>query len=230
MGGLKKVLLCSYRDWSDEICKKIEFIFSYDDVKFIRCNTQEKFLIFLKKDKFDIIFFIGWSDIIQKDIVDNNLCICLHPSLLPLYRGGSPLQNQLINNEKKSGITLFKMDESLDKGPIIYQEEFNLKKVKLSGLDGIYKKITYLGVRGLKKIILDLIKDNELKFIAQKGKSSYYKRRTPSQSKIFLSDFKYFTAEEIFNKIIGLQDPYPNTFIECKNGSKLYITNAKYEK
>jgi methionyl-tRNA formyltransferase len=230
MGRLKKVLFCSYRDWSNEICKKIKNIFLYDDINFKTCDTQDKFLNLIKKEKFDIIFFLGWSDIIEKEIVENNLCVCLHPSLLPYYRGGSPLQNQLINNEKESGITFFMMNESLDKGPILYQEKYNLEKVKLLGLTEIYKKITNLGIRGVKKIILDLYKNKELNLIISNDKGSYYKRRNPKQSEIKVSDFKYFTAEEIFNKIIGLQDPYPNAFIKCKDGTKLFLTNAKYEK
>ena len=230
MGRLKKVLFCSYRDWSNEICKKIQNIFASDNINFKTCDTQDKFLKCIKNEKFDLIFFLGWSEIIEKDIVDNNLCVCLHPSLLPEYRGGSPLQNQLINNEKESGITLFMMNESLDKGPILYQEKYNLEKVKLLGLTEIYKKITNLGIKGVKEIIFNLYKNKELNFIISKDKGSYYKRRTPQQSEIVLSDFKYFTAEEIFNKIIGLQDPYPNAYIKCKNGSKLFLTNAKYER
>ncbi len=229
MDRLTKVLFCSYRDWSNQICDRIEHIFSYDRIDFVRCDTQEKFLHIIKREKFDIIFFIGWSDIIDKDIVDNNLCICLHPSLLPLYRGGSPLQNQLINNEDISGITLFKMDESLDKGPIMYQEEYSLKEIKRFGLDMIYQKICDLGVQGIKEIIYNKDRNYELKYIQQEGKGSYYKRRNPSQSEIIESDFSNFTAEELFNKIVGLQDPYPNAFIKCKDGTKLYITNAKYE-
>ena len=230
MGGLKKVLFCSYRDWSNEICKKIQNIFLYDNINFETCNTQDKFLNLIENKKFDIIFFLGWSDIIEKNIVENNLCVCLHPSLLPYYRGGSPLQNQLINNEKESGITLFMMNESLDKGPILYQEKYNLEKIKILGLTQIYKKITELGVNGVKEILLNLYKDKELKILKTKEKGSYFKRRKPEQSEIKLSDFNYYTAEEIFNKIIGLQDPYPNAFIKCKNGSKLFLTNAKYEK
>jgi methionyl-tRNA formyltransferase len=93
----------------------------------------------------------------------------------------------------------------------------------------IYQKICDLGVQGIKEIIYNKDRNYELKYIQQEGKGSYYKRRNPSQSEIIESDFSNFTAEELFNKIVGLQDPYPNAFIKCKDGTKLYITNAKYE-
>ena len=112
----------------------------------------------------------------------------------------------------------------------LYQEKYNLEKIKILGLNQIYKKITELGINGVEEILLNLYKNKELKILESKGKGSYFKRRKPEQSEIKVSDFNYYTAEEIFNKIIGLQDPYPNAFIKCKNGSKLFLTNAKYEK
>jgi len=227
MGRLKKILFCSYREWSNKICDEIEYIFSYDPIDFIRCDTQEKFLQIIKKEKFDVIFFLGWSDIISEKIVNSNLCICLHPSLLPLYRGGSPLQNQLINNEDVSGITLFKMDKSLDKGPIIYQGKFNLKEEKNKGLDNIYSNIIKLGIQGIKEITISIIKNENIKAVSQSGNSTYFKRRTPNMSEIQIEDFKNNTAEEILNKVVGLQDPYPNAFVLCKNGTKLYIKDVK---
>ena len=45
-------------------------------------------------------------------------------------------------------------------------------------------------------------------------------------SEIKLEDFKSFTAEQLHNKIRGLQNPYPNAFIVCKNGTKLYLTES----
>ena len=48
----------------------------------------------------------------------------LHPSPLPKYRGGSPIQNQIINGESKSAVTLFKINNKIDQGDIIYQKEF----------------------------------------------------------------------------------------------------------
>jgi len=50
----------------------------------------------------------------------------LHPSLLPKYRGSTPLQTALLKNEKVTGVTLFKLDEKMDHGPIIAQEQVNI--------------------------------------------------------------------------------------------------------
>ena len=73
----------------------------------------------------------------------------LHPSPLPKYRGGSPIQNQIINGEKKSAVTIFKINNILDGGDIYYQ-----KKISLEGsLNEIFDRIIKLGTEGTLRII-----------------------------------------------------------------------------
>ena len=228
MGRLmKKILLCSYRDWSNQICKDVEDYFAnYEDLIIIKCTTQEKFLNIIKENKFDYIFFLGWSNIIDKSIVDNNFCICLHPSMLPKYRGGSPLQHQIINNEEEMGVTLFKMDEYLDKGDIIFQQPISI--FIEDNLDQIYNQISISGYNGVRWIIECLCQGIKIDLRPQDdNKSTYFKRRTPAMSEIKIDDFKNLTATDIHNKVRCLQDPYPNAYIVCKNNTRLYITNTK---
>ncbi len=61
------------------------------------------------------------------------------------------------------------------------------------------------------------------------SKATYCKRRTPAQSEIKLIDFSESTAKEIYDKIRALQDPYPNAFVVCKDGTKLFLQKAKIE-
>jgi methionyl-tRNA formyltransferase len=209
-----KVLFCGYRDWAIDIYNQLE------DVEI--ATNQEEFQDKLSSNP-DMIFFIGWSWIIQKEIVDKYFCICLHPSALPKYRGGSPIQHQIINGETESSVTLFKMNEKIDQGDIIFQQSFSLD----GDLKDIFKRISKVGYIGIKKII-DQYPD--LKLTRQKKEdATYYKRRTPSMSQIHIDDFKNYTSKEIYNKIRSLQDPYPNAFVECANGTKLYFQKVSYE-
>ena len=66
--------------------------------------------------------------IVPKNILDNPKygSINIHPSLLPLYRGATPLQSALVNGEKKTGITIMLMDEKMDRGPILAQKEYKI--------------------------------------------------------------------------------------------------------
>jgi len=222
---MKKVLFCSYREWAEKIVKSIE-LDRIEGVEITKVSTKKDLMKNIEREKFDLIFFLGWSEIVEKNIVDNNFCICLHPSLLPMYRGGSPLQNQIINGETESGISLFKMDENIDKGPIIYQEKFSIEDVDL---DEIFNSIIKYGKIGINFILDKLIRNQEIPLEEQnEDETSYFKRRTEEMSEIKIEDFSEFTSKDLHNKIRCLQDPYPNAFIKCKDGSILYLKKSNY--
>lgn len=54
-------------------------------------------------------------------------CLNIHPSLLPQYRGASPLQSAILNDTKDTGVTIIKMDAKMDHGPIVAQEKVNVE-------------------------------------------------------------------------------------------------------
>ena len=146
--------------------------------------------------------------------------------MLPKDRGGSPLQHQIINGEEEIGVTLFKMDEHLDKGDILFQQAISISNA--DNLSDLYNKISSVGYKGVRWIVECLCKDIKIKLQPQdSSKRSYFKRRTPKMSEIKIDDFKNLTATNIHNKVRSLQDPYPNAYIVCKDNTKLYITNTR---
>ena len=212
------ILYCGYRDWAKNLYEKISK--KFDNHQFYLAQNKEEFVSFYFKNKFDFIFFIGWSWIIPEEIITNDFCICLHPSKLPKYRGGTPIQHQILNGETESAVTLFKMDNMIDHGPIIFQKEFSLE----GDLNEIFSKIEDLGYDGLSYII------NNCKNMVMHEQNEYeatnFKRRKPEMSEIFLEDFSKHTATELYNKIRCLQDPYPNAFIRCKDDTILFFKKA----
>jgi len=82
----------------------------------------------MKGLKPDLIFCIGWPQIVRKEILQPPPCGCIgiHPTLLPERRGGAPINWCLIDGLSKSGVTLFYFDEGIDSGDIIAQQEFEL--------------------------------------------------------------------------------------------------------
>ena len=216
---MDNILFCGYRDWSHKLFLEVEntiidyFCVYVDDKELLNKMIEEY------EPKF--IFFIGWSWIVDKSIVNDYKCICLHPSPLPKYRGGSPIQHQIINGEKDSAVTLILMDDGLDTGDILYQKKFSLK----GNLNDIYNRIIDIGGDGVIKII-----DEGFKQVKQdENEATYYKRRKPSMSEIRLDDFKNCTSKQLYDKIRALQDPYPNAYIRCKDGRKLFLTESRLE-
>ena len=211
----------TYRDWAINIYDKI-----YDNYK-----DEHNFLIWRAKDDFDasrlnefrpdLILWYGWSWIVEETFVNDYESIMLHPSPLPKYRGGSPIQNQIINGEKIGAVSLFRMNEGLDKGDI-YQQ----LPISLSGtLDDVFRRISNRGFAAT----CDIINKNYTLRNQDESKSSYYKRKSPSDSEITLEELKTQSAEYLYNKIRMLNDPYPNAYIITKDGEKLFLTEAKLD-
>ncbi len=216
-----KILLFAYRNWARVLAKMVTDVREDLIIETLDVRTSKEDI-----DKFkpDLIFFIGWSWIIPKEIVDNYYCVCLHPSPLPKYRGGTPLQHQIIRGEKVSAVTLFKMTEELDKGPIVYQAPFSLE----GQMDDIFAAITNVGFNGITQVIKDHESGNIVENPQIESEATYFKRRTPDMSEITVRDLTTLTAEDIYNKVRALADPYPNAYIMCR-GKKLYLKETSID-
>lgn len=107
----------------------------------------------LKKLKPDLIVLAAYGQIIPKKILDlpGFGCVNLHPSLLPYYRGPSPIQTAILNNEPITGISLILMDEKIDHGPILAQ-----KKVPISFNDNAQTLSQKLAQKGAHLLIRTL--------------------------------------------------------------------------
>ena len=210
------VYICAYRDWGIDIFNKLKGIY---DIVLIETPDQLTQLsnMFHKNDT---IFFLGWSWIVDKNIIDNYNCICLHPSPLPKYRGGSPIQNQIINKEQVSAVSFFKMNDKLDQGKILYQAPFSLK----GELNDIFSRIIELGTFGIHHIMASNPRGTK----QDESEATYCKRRKPEESEITIDEIMNKSAHELYDKVRMLNDPYPNAFIRCKNGDKLFITKTHY--
>lgn len=173
-------------------------------------------------DKSCIVLFYGWSWMIPKEVYKKYKCLILHTSPLPKYRGGSPLQNQIIRGEKTSAITILEVAEKVDTGRIYSQSPISLNGT----LDDIFDRIVEVGTKDTIKV-LDAIAEGTAKPKRQDNKkATYFKRRTPEQSELTVKDFEKKTAQELYNFVRALTFPYPNAFIKCKDGKRLYITET----
>lgn len=89
----------------------------------------------IKDIKADFIVVAAFGQILPKSILDLAPCINLHASLLPQYRGASPVQQSLLNGDERTGVTSMMMEEGLDTGDILEKVEFIIPKdMRLHGL------------------------------------------------------------------------------------------------
>jgi len=220
------IVFCAYRDWATSIYRTISKKYK-DSAHFHLIESKEDFTTFFNAgNRPNMIFFVGWSWILPKEVVQHGICICLHPSPLPRYRGGSPIQNQIINGEKESALTLFVMDEKIDHGAIAWQKSFSLA----GDLQNVLDRIAQAGLEGIDDVLRQYFDNGKLHVTPQDEKrATYFKRRTPDMSEIKPKDFLTNTAEQIYDKVRALQDPYPNAYIVCKGNTKLYLQNVKVD-
>jgi len=217
---MKTILICGYRDWSYDLYKLLETYSHLDfkDKQLIYHSEADELESVVYKYNPEMIFFIGWSWIIDENIIEKYKCICLHPSPLPKYRGGSPLQHQIMNGETESAVTLFEMDNGIDTGDILFQKTISLE----GNLSDIFIRIVNVGCIGIREIVngdYEVVKQDE-------SKATFFKRRTPKMSEITFEEISDNTAEYLYNKIRALQSPYPNAFIKCKDGTKLFLEHT----
>ncbi|MEW6161858.1 MAG: methionyl-tRNA formyltransferase [Nitrospirota bacterium] len=168
----------------------------------------------------EIIVVVAYGKILPTQILNlpPHGCINVHASLLPKYRGAAPIQWAIINGEKKTGITTMLMDEGLDTGNILLQEETEISNE--DNAETLGKRLSEIGASLLIKTIKD-IKDGSIKPIPQVGTPSYAPPFKKGDGRIDWSK----SATEIFNFVRGMY-PWPCAYCYLNKG-RIKITKVK---
>lgn len=230
-----KILFAGYREWSLDVYKALLHVHPY-----ITLVQDEKTLEALAREtKWDVIIPVGWSWKIPSDIVNNNIVVGIHPSDLPNYAGGSPIQNQILDGIETTNATLFRFNEEFDKGAIVAKYPISLT----GHLSDVLENISCASVI-LVLEFLDRFPENE--YTDQSGTGKKCRRLKPSDSKLPMpTTLKYshrddlgndafvpekvYTCKEMWDAIRCREDPYPNVYFEDETG-KLTIKLVEFEK
>lgn len=108
---------------------------------------------FLQKEKPDLIVVVAYGLILPKEVLEipKHGCLNVHASLLPQYRGAAPVQWSLADGQKETGVTIMKLDEGLDTGPIIFQERCAIGENEWG--DELMTRLATLGADVLKRTL-----------------------------------------------------------------------------
>ena len=172
----------------------------------VYCFPPKNFGIELKD--IDLALVYAYGDLIPKELLTlpkfgfwN-----IHPSLLPKYRGPSPIATPLINGDKTTGVTIIKMDEEIDHGPIIAQESYTIKDTDYR--TDLETKLTNLAFEMFKKTVTQLTgsRVNELKTKEQNHKEVIFtKKLSKNDGFVEFKNLKlkiplkiYITCSEVF--------------------------------
>jgi len=192
---------------------------NYRSPQCLRNNTEE--YEFLKQIDADLAIVVAYGQIIPKEFLNltRKGFINIHASILPKWRGAAPIQRAIMNLDSEIGISIMKINEELDGGPIS-----NIYKFKLDQKHNAKEVSEKLSLLAASKIldVVDDIFDDKSKFIDQdKSKATYAKKITKNEGQI---DWKN-DALKIIAKINGLS-PSPGAFFNF-NGQRYKILKAE---
>ena len=171
----------------------------------------------LKEYAPDIIVVVAFGQILKKNILElaKYGCVNVHASLLPKYRGASPIQWAVINGEKETGITIMQMDPGIDTGNIILQEKLSLAEDETAG--SLFDRLTEMAGPVLLKA-LSMIEAGTAILIPQNNdEATYVSMLSKSMGKLNFNT----GAVELERLIRGLI-PWPGAYTYV-NGKMLKI-------
>ncbi len=176
---------------------------------------------YIKNLQPDVVVVVAYGKILPKDLLElqNIKFVNIHASLLPRWRGAAPIQRAIMNQDKETGISIMKIINELDAGPVMH-----FVKLKINN-ETTYKSLVEKMSNISSKTILECLKileNNEEKFIPQdKSKITYANKINKSETRI---DWKK-KAGDIVAKINALY-PTPGSWFEL-NGNRIKILKAK---
>jgi len=170
----------------------------------------------LKKLKPDMIIVAAYGKILPKKVLDmpGFGCINVHVSLLPKYRGPSPVQNVLLCGEKETGTTIMLMDEGIDTGNMLSQEKIAIEDSDTA--DILSEKLADLSAKLLVKTLPPWVDRKIEPQIQDHTQATLCQLIEREDGHIFWEE----EAETIFNKYRALY-PWPGIFTFWRNGANL---------
>ena len=187
--------------------------------KTLKENTEE--YDYFKEIGADLVIVVAYGQIIPKEFLSlpKKGFINIHASILPNWRGAAPIQRSIMNLDEETGVSIMKIGEKLDTGPVCNTYKINLEN-NLNALE-IGEKLSSLAADKILENIDDIL-DDKAKFVEQDhSKATYASKIQKSEGKIDWSE----AAQKIIGKINGLY-PSPGAFFE-HNGERYKILKAE---
>jgi len=186
----------------------------------INLNSKEEFEI-VKELSPDIVIVVAYGNIIPKTFFNLSKFgfINIHASLLPKWRGAAPIQRAIMNGDKKIGVSIMKIEEKLDSGPVLVKKELDLDQ------NATYGEIAkQLSIVGANLIIENLknIENNKTKFVDQiHSEATYAKKIDKNETKINWN----LDADKVLAHIHSLS-PSPGAWFEYQK-ERFKVLKAK---
>lgn len=168
----------------------------------------------LRKLEPDLFVVAAYGQIIPQEVLDipKYGALNIHPSLLPKYRGASPIQAAILNGDEITGISIIKMDAKMDHGPLVFQEEFTLTPTDT--FETVSNNIFQQAARRLPEIIEKYI-NNQLYPTEQDHNRASFCSMIKKESGYF--DINNPPPKDQLNRMIHAYYPWPTVWTKWKD-------------
>jgi len=171
----------------------------------------------LLETEWDLFVVVAYPNILPQWLIDipKHGTINLHPSLLPKYRGVSPIRSAILNNDRQTGVSVMLLDAEMDHGPVLAQASIEIEEqdwpIKGGELD---EKLTKLGGELLAETIPNWL-DKKIKPTEQNhSQATYTKKFDRFQGELPLDPFNLPSGQEAYQVLLKIRafDGFPGTF------------------
>lgn len=175
-------------------------------------QAKQEILDVVKQLNPDLVIVVAYGNLLLPELVDNWLCINVHVSLLPKYRGASPIQAAILNGDKQTGVSIMVMDHGLDTGPVISVRKFPVLNGETSGQ--LFERMSDEAPAALIDCLATLREQKENIEVTQQDESlvSHTKKLKKQDGLIDPS----WDVLKKYNHIKGM-NPWPGAFIEVND-------------
>lgn len=189
-------------------------------------KITSEFIKNLDSYKADLFIVVAYGKILPENLI--NLpkfgSINIHYSLLPKYRGASPVESAILNGDTETGISIQKMEFKMDSGPIIAQEKINILPTEKA--QELRERLINIGAELLVKTLPDYL-DNKIKLIPQNEQEATFCKKIKKEDGLINLEDSSVSPEKNYNKFRAYAH-WPRTFF-FKNKKRIIITDAKLE-
>jgi len=180
-------------------------------VKIRHINDPEAIAAIREYD-IDWLFIIGWSQIAGKEVLEAPKCGCLgmHPTLLPKGRGRAAIPWAILKGLEQTGVTLFKLDEGVDTGPILAQEIIPIGHRETA--TSLYQKVALAHRTLIGRVWTDLVNDRLKLHPQDNTQATEWPGRKPEDGVIL----PHMTTVEVDRLVRAVTHPYPGAFVDIE--------------
>lgn len=213
------IVIATIKSWN--IANAKAFMQKHEGTLNVHLITDKEELTYdaLCKIQPSYIFFPHWSWIIPEKIFSQFECIVFHMTDLPYGRGGSPLQNLILNKRYQTKISAIRVCQEVDAGDVFFKEDFT---VEHGSADDILRNLSSI----VFSTMITKVLSGKYKPCAQQGEVTHFVRRKPEQSDILAATLS--SDHDIYDFVRMLDgEGYPRAFIPMPDGKKIVLKNSQ---